>query len=442
MKTLVLWFVKLTGALPALLYLKRKTYYVNRRAQGRRIKGPALIVSNHTSLWDYVTMLFLFFGRTLHFLAAEVLYKPRIMCWFLDCLGCVRVNRKTADMSFMAPSIELLRQGKVVGVFPEAYLSRDGRMQDFKPSFAYIALKSGAPIIPVYCAGRYGLFRRAKIAVGERIYLGDYCTEAEPSPETLQRLSGLVRARIAELGDFMTACDQTRAAELFSLHWFPYDFLRISSWPLWKLLFPIRYLYAEGCAHSRRVHGGAVLITNHSTLWDPPLIAHAFTRRRVYFMAAEVLFEQSIFLKWFMTLIGAIRVNRDAALDLESFNRTLAVLKAGGLVCIFPEGRLSLSNDLLPFKPGMVLMAAMSGTPIIPIYKAETPRPFHRLHMIIGKPVDPRAYLKGGQITAQDAERLSRLLYADMLALKAELAAKTGGKPSPATDQKLEANIG
>jgi 1-acyl-sn-glycerol-3-phosphate acyltransferase len=426
MKQLVLWFVKLTGALPQLLYLKRKTYYADRRAQGRRIKGAALIVSNHTSLLDYVTMLFLFFGRTLHVLAAEVLYKSRLMRWFLDCLGCLRVDRKSADMSFIAPAVELLKQGKVVGIFPESYLVRDKGIQAFKPSFVYIALKSGAPIIPVYCAGRYGLFKRAKIVVGERMYLGDYCTDAEPSPETLEHLAGIVRARIADLSVTMAARDTTKAGQRFLLRWFPYDQLRVLFWPIGKILFPTKYYYADGRKPTRRIHGGAVIIANHVSLWDPPIIAHAFTSRRVFFMAAETLYEKNRFLTWFMNIIGSIRVNRGAALDLESFNHARTVLKAGGVVCVFPEGQLSRANRLLPFKPGMVLMAAMSGTPIIPVYKAEVPQPFHRLHMIIGRPIDPRAYLVNGQLSAQAAERLSGLLYADMLALKATLESKMG----------------
>jgi 1-acyl-sn-glycerol-3-phosphate acyltransferase len=224
----------------------------------------------------------------------------------------------------------------------------------------------------------------------------------------------------------MAARDTTTAGQRFLLRWFPYDQLRVLFWPIGKILFPTKYYYADGRKPTRRIHGGAVIIANHVSLWDPPIIAHAFTSRRVFFMAAETLYEKNRFLTWFMNIIGSIRVNRGAALDLESFNHARTVLKAGGVVCVFPEGQLSRANRLLPFKPGMVLMAAMSGTPIIPVYKAEVPQPFHRLHMIIGRPIDPRAYLVNGQLSAQAAERLSGLLYADMLALKATLESKMG----------------
>ncbi len=425
-KKLVLWFVKLTGWLPALFYLKRKTYYVDRRAQGRRIRGAALVVSNHTSLMDYVTLLYLFFGRTLHMLGAEVLYRTAFMRAFLPCLGCIPVDRKTADMSFLASAIDMLKRGKVVGVFPESYLVKEGDLQQFKPSFVYLVLKTGAPVIPVYCAGKYGLFRRAKIVVGEKMYLRDYCSAEEPSAETLEKLADMVRARVLELKSFMEACDATKVDRRLSLHWFPYDFLRVTSWPAFELCFRPRYHYAEGVKHERRIHGGAIVITNHVSFLDPLVVAHAYCTRRVYFLAAEVLFSQSIMLRWFMQLIGAIRVNRESAMDIESFNRTVAVLKAGGVVGVFPEGRISRGEGLLPFKSGTALMAALAGKPVIPMYKISAPRLMRRTHIIFGRPIDPQQYLQDGQVTVQAVEHMTALLNQDMLALRAELIRQMG----------------
>ena len=422
MKFVVRLFTKLTGLLPELLYLKRKTYYVNRHEQGRRIHGAALLVSNHTSLMDFVTLFFLFFGRTLHVLAAEVLYGSALMRFFLDCLGCIRVDRNTSDMSFLQTAIEQLRRGKVVGVFPESKLSTDGRMQDFKPSIAYIALKSGAPIIPIYCEGKYGLFKRARVVVGERIYLREYCSEAEPSAETLERLAALVRGRILELKTYLEACDSTKVDRRVSLHWFPYDFLRVTSWPAFQLCFRPHYYYAEGVPHKRRIKGGAIVITNHVTFLDPLVVAHTFSSRRVFFLAAEVLFTQNRMLKWFMELIGSIRINREVAMDIDSFNRTIAVLKAGGVVGVFPEGRISRGEGLLPFKSGTALMAALSGKPIIPMYKIAAPKLLQRTNIIIGRAIDPKQYLTNGQITVRQMEQLTEKLQQQMIALSAELA--------------------
>ena len=47
------WFVKLTGWPVQLLCFRTKVLYEDRKVQGRRIRGPAILVSNHTSVYDY-----------------------------------------------------------------------------------------------------------------------------------------------------------------------------------------------------------------------------------------------------------------------------------------------------------------------------------------------------------------------------------------------------
>ena len=234
----------------------------------------------------------------------------------------------------------------------------------------------------------------------------------------------------------MEACDATKVDRRVSLHWFPYDLLRVTSWPAFELCFRPRYHYAEGVPPKRRIHGGAIVITNHVSFLDPLVVAHAYCTRRVYFLAAEMLFSQNIMLRWFMELIGTIRVNRESAMDLASFNRTVAVLKAGGVVGVFPEGRISRGEGLLPFKSGTALMAALAGKPIIPMYKIAAPQLMRRTHIIFGRPVDPRQYMPDGQVTVQAVEHMTALLNQDMQALRAELIRQMG-RSDPNIDSTL-----
>ena len=75
MSRFVLWFVKITGLIPELFYYRRKTYYVNKKSQNRKIKGAAIVVSNHKSIMDYPLYMFTFFCRSLRTWTAEVMYK-------------------------------------------------------------------------------------------------------------------------------------------------------------------------------------------------------------------------------------------------------------------------------------------------------------------------------------------------------------------------------
>ena len=75
------WFVKITGFIPERLVFGTKVYYQDKSVQSRRIKGKAIVVCNHQSIFDFATLMFVFPSRTLRALAAEVverLLRPQV----------------------------------------------------------------------------------------------------------------------------------------------------------------------------------------------------------------------------------------------------------------------------------------------------------------------------------------------------------------------------
>ena len=146
---LCLGFVKITGALPALLFLKPRV----RLAPGAKRKLPksCILVSNHISLMDFVLYLLVFPFRTVRFLIAEVLYnRSKIFALFLNLIGGIRVEREAKHFDCVAHALQVLDDGGTVGVFPQARLPVKGRQFPFTVSTAFIALRCDAPIIPVY----------------------------------------------------------------------------------------------------------------------------------------------------------------------------------------------------------------------------------------------------------------------------------------------------
>lgn len=204
MNWIVLWFVKITGLIPELFFFRRKTYYVNKKNQNRKIKGAAIIVSNHKSLLDYPLYMYTFFTRSLRTLTAEVIYKKgKLMAWFIKKIGCIRVDRDEYEFGFMGKTIEILDKGGVALVFPEGKLPDDSNMLDFKPSFVYMALETKSPIIPVWTNGKYMKKERAKVVIGEKIYLHEMYDETKSEKENLNYLSNYVRDYICSLGDVL-----------------------------------------------------------------------------------------------------------------------------------------------------------------------------------------------------------------------------------------------
>ena len=197
MREILRWLALLSAWPVQLLVFKRKTYYEDRRAQGRRVRGKALIVSNHFSVFDYMVNLFLFPFRKLY-----VVYWPqnsKRIRWGMKFFGGIVSDRDVMGLRFMDESVKTLEKGRIVQIYPEAYISEDGRMDEFKPSYVLIALRAEAPIIPVITDGQYGLFKRVHLIIGKPIDLWDYCTSEDPTKEEIMELNDIVYKKCLEL---------------------------------------------------------------------------------------------------------------------------------------------------------------------------------------------------------------------------------------------------
>ena len=194
-------FVKITAYLVQLVIFRTKVYYEDKAAQSRRIKGGAIIISNHTSVWDYAEYLFVFFFRTLRAQMAEVLFEKKPLGLFLKMMGGIRVNRGANDFACVTKSEKILEKGGVALIFPESRLPLKGeeRPLPFKPGAAYLALLSGAPVVPVFTNGRYFAKKRARVIIGKPIYARDLIDDSLSEKENLARITDIMRDRIISL---------------------------------------------------------------------------------------------------------------------------------------------------------------------------------------------------------------------------------------------------
>lgn len=202
MSRFLIGFVKITGWPVQWLCFRTKVSYENRAVQSRRIKGSAIVVSNHTSVFDYAVLLFVFFGRILRTQMAELLFKKGLLGPFLKGMGGIYVDRDSHNLGFVQQSIAILEKGGVVCVFPEARLARPGetRPLPFQTSPFYIALESGAPVIPVYTNGSYFQKKRARVRIGTPIDVRAMWDPDTDEKINLEHITDAVRNRVIELG--------------------------------------------------------------------------------------------------------------------------------------------------------------------------------------------------------------------------------------------------
>lgn len=194
-------FTKITGWPIQALCFRTKVFFEDPTRQRRQIKGPAILVSNHTSVFDYAVYLFVFFFRTLRFQMAEVLFKKQPLGLFLRCMGGIYVDRTSFDFGFLARSEDIIRRGGVVGIFPESRIPTPGEQRplEFKPSAAYLALSTQAPVIPLYTNGSYFNKKRAKVIIGAPMDVARFVDESLSDKENISRVNDAMRRKIVEL---------------------------------------------------------------------------------------------------------------------------------------------------------------------------------------------------------------------------------------------------
>jgi 1-acyl-sn-glycerol-3-phosphate acyltransferase len=144
--------------------------------------GPAILAANHRSFWD-IPVHVIASSRPIAFMAKQELYKGPITAWTWRSLGGFPVRRDTADLRAIDTALALLERGEVVGVYPEGTRSRTGEMLPFLKGAAWLALRTGTPIVPCGLSGterrdpgeQRRLRRRVLVAFGPPIPV-----EAEP----------------------------------------------------------------------------------------------------------------------------------------------------------------------------------------------------------------------------------------------------------------------
>lgn len=116
--------------------------------------GAVLLASNHLSGFDTI-LIPTFAPRQVQFLAKASLFKSRLGGWFFRQIGAIPVHREAsaAAQDALNTGRAVLESGSVFAVFPEGSRSRDGRLYRGRSGAAWLALETGATVVPVGLIG-------------------------------------------------------------------------------------------------------------------------------------------------------------------------------------------------------------------------------------------------------------------------------------------------
>ena len=195
------WFGLITAYPVQLLFFKRKTYYEGGNKRLKKIKGGALIISNHFSVLDYMMNIFAVMPRKLNVVAAELAFRNPLIRFGMKFFGGIQANRVSKSLSFVDQSAAVINKGQLVQIFPEGHNTPDGSVKEFKTTYIMIAHRANAPIIPIVSDGNYGFFKRASIIIGEPIYLIDFCPDGSMTADKVAEINEAIHKKVCDLKD-------------------------------------------------------------------------------------------------------------------------------------------------------------------------------------------------------------------------------------------------
>ncbi len=178
--------------------------------------------------------------------------------------------------------------------------------------------------------------------------------------------------------------------------------LRFMAWIGTNLIYKLRVRGLENIP----AEGPALLVCNHISYMDPPILGGAVPRPVVFVMYHRIF--KNPLLSWMFRSARAIPIassKEDPELLERAFERIDEMLEKGEVVGIFPEGRLTPDGSIQPFRPGVERILARRQVPVVPIaicglwgslfsrqdqgLKKRPRKLLKKIHLVIGEPVAP-----------------------------------------------------
>ncbi|RID89253.1 1-acyl-sn-glycerol-3-phosphate acyltransferase [Peribacillus asahii] len=143
--------------------------------------GGVLICANHIDNLD-PPVVGLTSPRVIHFMAKEELFHVPILKQILPTINVFPVKRGMSDKGALKKGLKLLKEGEVLGLFPEGTRSKTGELGKGLAGAGFFALRTNAAVVPCAIIGPYKPFQKLRVVYGKPIDFSQY-REQKISPE-------------------------------------------------------------------------------------------------------------------------------------------------------------------------------------------------------------------------------------------------------------------
>lgn len=190
-------FVKITAALPGLLWLRPKRLYESKKAK-EKIRGGALLIANHSGDFDPILLMFGIWYRRHHFVATSELFDSKAKRFWFERFHCIELDKEQVSMNAFREIVDHLKRDKIVSMYPEGEVTRTGDLQKFKSGVVLMSVTAKKPIIPVFVKKRKNIWQRQRVVIGEPIKPWEIFGKM-PSLAEMEKITELLRAKEREL---------------------------------------------------------------------------------------------------------------------------------------------------------------------------------------------------------------------------------------------------
>lgn len=126
-------------------------------------EGAAILASNHLSYLDHFIMPAVV-DRPIYFIGKAEHFEVPVQGWLFEQWGVIPIERGAGDEEALAEAERVLREGDLFGIYPEGTRSLDGRLHKGHTGVARLALKTGAPVVPIGMKGTYEALPKGQLA--------------------------------------------------------------------------------------------------------------------------------------------------------------------------------------------------------------------------------------------------------------------------------------
>ena len=177
----------------------------------KKLRGGAVIVSNHIAMLDPIALITTFLYRRVFFFASEVVMGRGITSALMRGMGCIKIDRTIADVEAMRTASDIVKGGHLLAIFAQGQIQRSGNFETFKAGAVLLAVRAGVPIIPVYLSQRKHWWQRKVVVIGDSFDPKEKCQKKFPSMQDIDAMTDELLSEMKELKNVCEAACEYKA---------------------------------------------------------------------------------------------------------------------------------------------------------------------------------------------------------------------------------------